>query len=84
MLDSQLPSPTVRASRMISALGELVRTDGIDSIGRLTGNGGRVQLDTEHDVYISENDISELAQAKGWWYGECLANRFAPHAQFAE
>lgn len=52
-------------SGMISALGELVRTDGMNSLGRLTGKGGRVQLDAEHDVYISENDISELAQAKG-------------------
>ncbi len=52
-------------SGMISALGELVRTDGINSLGRLTGDIGRLQLDAENDVYISGNDISELAQAKG-------------------
>ena len=52
-------------SGMISALGELVRLDRMNSLGRLPENGGRVQLDAEHDIYICEKDISELAQAKG-------------------
>lgn len=52
-------------SGMISTLGELIRVDKMNSLGRLSGNEGRIQLDAEHDVYITESDISELAQAKG-------------------
>lgn len=52
-------------SGMISALGELVRLGQMNELGRLTNNGDRLQLDVENDIYICENDISELAQAKG-------------------
>lgn len=52
-------------SGMISALGELIRLDRMNSLGRLSDTSGRLQLEAKHDIYISENDISELAQAKG-------------------
>jgi uncharacterized 2Fe-2S/4Fe-4S cluster protein (DUF4445 family) len=34
-------------------------------MGRLENGDGRFWIDREHDLYLSENDISELAQAKG-------------------
>lgn len=52
-------------SGIISILGELARTENIDLLGRLTNARERFDLAPEHNIYITGNDISEIAQAKG-------------------
>ena len=51
-------------SGLIDLLGELRRTEKINSCGRMTDDSDRFWLDAENDVYLTEEDISQLAQAK--------------------
>jgi len=51
-------------SGLIDLLGELRRTEKINSCGRLTDDSDRFWLDAENNVYLTEEDISQLAQAK--------------------
>ena len=51
-------------SGLIDLLGELRRTEKINSCGRMTDDSDRFSLDAENDVYLTEEDISQLAQAK--------------------
>jgi len=50
-------------SGLIDALSELLRTGRMSLLGRIGGE--RFVLDTHRDIYLSEEDISRLAQAKG-------------------
>ena len=52
-------------SGLIDALSELRRTDRMNEMGRLEDGADRVVLDAGHDIYLTEGDINELAQAKG-------------------
>jgi uncharacterized 2Fe-2S/4Fe-4S cluster protein (DUF4445 family) len=52
-------------SGLVDALGELLRTERMNRLGRLGRIGGRFVLDSEADVYLTEEDVSRLAQAKG-------------------
>ena len=58
------PPSGLCGSGLIDLLGELLRTGRINSCGRLTDDSDRFWLDAENDVYLTEEDISQLAQAK--------------------
>ncbi|MDP6793930.1 MAG: ASKHA domain-containing protein [Verrucomicrobiota bacterium] len=51
-------------SGLIDLLGELLRIGRINSCGRFTDDSDRFWIDAENDVYLTEEDISQLAQAK--------------------
>jgi uncharacterized 2Fe-2S/4Fe-4S cluster protein (DUF4445 family) len=46
-------------------MSELVRTGQMNHMGRFEDGAGRITLDPEHDIYLLESDVNELAQAKG-------------------
>ena len=52
-------------SGLVETLGELLRSGRMDHLGRLSDEADRFNLDENGSVYLSEADISELAQAKG-------------------
>ena len=52
-------------SGLIDLLSELLRTGRIDELGRLTNDEHQYILDQHHHIFIHEQDVSELAQAKG-------------------
>ena len=52
-------------SGLIDILSELLRTDRMDRYGRFTDDSHRFVLDEATNVFLSEPDISQLAQAKG-------------------
>ncbi|HOR27195.1 MAG TPA: ASKHA domain-containing protein [Candidatus Sumerlaeota bacterium] len=52
-------------SGMIDALGELLRTGRMNMLGRLEDGDGRFLIAEAAGIYLSNKDISELAQAKG-------------------
>jgi uncharacterized 2Fe-2S/4Fe-4S cluster protein (DUF4445 family) len=59
-------SPTgICGSGLVDLLGELVRTRRINSFGRLRDGSGSMAVAPEHNITISDRDISEIAQAKG-------------------
>ncbi len=51
-------------SGLVSLAGELLRTGRMNAMGRLEDTD-RFVVDQAHDVYLTEADINELAQAKG-------------------
>jgi uncharacterized 2Fe-2S/4Fe-4S cluster protein (DUF4445 family) len=59
------PPEGICGSGLVELLGELLRTERMNTRGRLTGEDDRFLLDAERDVGLSELDINELAQAKG-------------------
>jgi uncharacterized 2Fe-2S/4Fe-4S cluster protein (DUF4445 family) len=53
-------------SGLVDVLSELLRTGRMNEMGRFTDDHhGRITLDKEHDIYLLESDVNELAQAKG-------------------
>lgn len=54
-------------SGLVDLLGELLRTNRIDNLGRFENGEDRFVLNMKSDspIYFTERDISELAQAKG-------------------
>src|SRR5580704_6763629 len=52
-------------SGLVDVLSELLRTGRMNDMGRFTDDSHRVTLDEEHDIYLLESDVNELAQAKG-------------------
>jgi len=52
-------------SGLVALMGELMRTGRMNARGRFEEDGHRITLDREHDIYVLESDINELAQAKG-------------------
>jgi uncharacterized 2Fe-2S/4Fe-4S cluster protein (DUF4445 family) len=61
------PPEGICGSGLVDLLGELLRTDRMDTLGRLVNGDDRFVLDVKSDapLYFSESDINELAQAKG-------------------
>jgi len=55
----------VCGSGLIDGLSELLRTKRINHLGRFVDESERFNLTPDEQVYIHEQDISELAQAKG-------------------
>lgn len=52
-------------SGLIDILGELRRTDRMNALGRLENEQPRFALDAGRNLFLQEEDISQLAQAKG-------------------
>ncbi len=52
-------------SGLIDALGAFLESGAMNEMGRFVDESDRYLLDEEHDIFVSEGDISELAQAKG-------------------
>jgi len=52
-------------SGLIDILGELKRTEKINTTGRYNNGEDKFYVDKENEIFISENDINQLAQAKG-------------------
>lgn len=52
-------------SGLIDLLSELVRTGRMNELGRYTDESDRFVVNAEHHIFLSEEDISQLAQAKG-------------------
>ncbi|MGA2383193.1 MAG: ASKHA domain-containing protein [Gemmatimonadales bacterium] len=62
-----VPPEGICGSGLVDALGELLRTGRMNSLGRLEDGSSEVVLDTrgERAIVLREADINELAQAKG-------------------
>jgi uncharacterized 2Fe-2S/4Fe-4S cluster protein (DUF4445 family) len=52
-------------SGLIDVLSELRRYGRMNEMGRFEDGADRVVLDPDHDIYLLESDVNELAQAKG-------------------
>jgi len=52
-------------SGLVDVLSELLRTGRMNDMGRFADDVRRVTLDKEHDIFLLESDVNELAQAKG-------------------
>ncbi len=52
-------------SGLVDLLSELLRTERMNAQGRLGEGVDRFVVDSEHDIFFTEMDINELAQAKG-------------------
>ncbi len=52
-------------SGLVELLSELSRTGRMDPLGRFVDGSDAFWVDTQHGIRLTENDISELAQAKG-------------------
>ncbi len=60
------PAEGICGSGLVDLLGELLRTGRINQLGRFEHGEDRFDLTTSGDeVYLTESDINELAQAKG-------------------
>lgn len=55
----------VCGSGLVDALSALLQHDVMDHFGRYTDGSDRFHIDRERHLYLTEADISELAQAKG-------------------
>ncbi|HYW43565.1 MAG TPA: ASKHA domain-containing protein [Bryobacteraceae bacterium] len=51
-------------SGLVDLMSELLRTGRMNRMGRFEDDQHRVTLDAEHDIFLLESDVNELAQAK--------------------
>ncbi len=58
------PPEGICGSGLVDLLSELLRTGKINDRGRLTDGPGAFVVDEEHSLFLTEEDISNLAQAK--------------------
>jgi uncharacterized 2Fe-2S/4Fe-4S cluster protein (DUF4445 family) len=59
------PPAGICGSGLVDLLSELLRTGRMNALGRFEDGLERVVLDAERDIYFLEQDVNELAQAKG-------------------
>jgi uncharacterized 2Fe-2S/4Fe-4S cluster protein (DUF4445 family) len=59
------PAAGICGSGLVDLLGELRRTGRMNELGRFEGGDGRFVVDAARGIVLLENDVSELAQAKG-------------------
>jgi uncharacterized 2Fe-2S/4Fe-4S cluster protein (DUF4445 family) len=59
------PPEGICGSGLVDLLSELLRTGRMNAMGRFEDGLERVTLDAERGVYLLEQDVNELAQAKG-------------------
>ena len=52
-------------SGLVDLMSELLRTGRMNELGRFTNEEDTFMIEADHNVYFLENDVSELAQAKG-------------------
>jgi uncharacterized 2Fe-2S/4Fe-4S cluster protein (DUF4445 family) len=60
-----LPPAGICGSGLVDLLSELRRTGRMNEQGRFADERERIVLDEERDIFVSERDVNELAQAKG-------------------
>ncbi len=62
-----VPAQGICGSGLVDLLGELLRTERMNSLGRFENDEDRFNLDLKSDapIFFTESDINELAQAKG-------------------
>jgi uncharacterized 2Fe-2S/4Fe-4S cluster protein (DUF4445 family) len=60
-----LPPDGICGSGLVDLISELVRTGQMNSMGRFDDDVDRIVLDHRRNIYLSESDVNELAQAKG-------------------
>ena len=60
-----VPPEGICGSGLVALLSELLRTGRMNQMGRFEEGAARIVLDADRDIYLNENDASELAQAKG-------------------
>ena len=62
-----VPAQGICGSGLVDLLGELLRTNQMNHLGRFEHGEDKIVLDVESDspIYFTESDINELAQAKG-------------------
>ena len=51
-------------SGLVDLMSELLRTGRMNAMGRFEDDEHRITLDAEHDIFLLESDVNELAQAK--------------------
>src|SRR5215471_1246869 len=59
------PPEGICGSGLVDLLGELLRTDRMNAMGRFEDGEDRITLDAGHGIHFLEQDVNELAQAKG-------------------
>ena len=59
------PPAGICGSGLVDLLSELLRTDRMNAMGRFEDGQDRITLDAGHGIYFLEQDVNELAQAKG-------------------
>jgi uncharacterized 2Fe-2S/4Fe-4S cluster protein (DUF4445 family) len=59
------PPAGICGSGLVDLLSELLRTGRMNTLGRFEDGVDRITLDAERDIYFLEQDVNELAQAKG-------------------
>jgi uncharacterized 2Fe-2S/4Fe-4S cluster protein (DUF4445 family) len=59
------PPEGICGSGLVDLLSELLRTGRMNALGRFEDGVDRFTLDAERDIYFLEQDVNELAQAKG-------------------
>ena len=59
------PPEGICGSGLVDLLSELLRTDRMNAMGRFEDGGDPITLDAERNIYLTEQDVNELAQAKG-------------------
>jgi uncharacterized 2Fe-2S/4Fe-4S cluster protein (DUF4445 family) len=59
------PPEGICGSGLVDLLGELLRTGRMNAMGRFQDEIERVTLNAEGTIYFLEQDVNELAQAKG-------------------
>jgi uncharacterized 2Fe-2S/4Fe-4S cluster protein (DUF4445 family) len=52
-------------SGLVELMSELIRAGRMNEMGRFQDGADRITLDREHDIFILDSDVNELAQAKG-------------------
>jgi uncharacterized 2Fe-2S/4Fe-4S cluster protein (DUF4445 family) len=60
-----VPPEGICGSGLIDLLSELLRTGRMNAMGRFEDGLDRITLDAERGIYFLEQDVNELAQAKG-------------------
>jgi len=62
-----VPAQGICGSGLVDMLGELLRTNQMNQLGRFESGEDKIVLDVASDspIYFSEGDVNELAQAKG-------------------
>jgi len=61
------PAEGICGSGLVDLLGELLRTGQMNGLGRFENGEERIVISSqgENEIYLSESDVNELAQAKG-------------------
>jgi uncharacterized 2Fe-2S/4Fe-4S cluster protein (DUF4445 family) len=59
------PPEGICGSGLVDLLSELLRTGRMNAMGRFEDGIDRITLDAERDIFFLEQDVNELAQAKG-------------------